>query len=158
MNSLLPHVGTAAVTENMLKRRWSTIILRHLDNGVNVPEDVIGREPGLSPAILSERLRAMLRYGMIARFPRPGPSSVVEFRLIARGRKILKILDLIEQLDQLDRGLVKDDRTLEQQFGLQPRERSARCPPSGLSLKSNRNSKPPNGTEMPLARSNPSFK
>jgi len=122
MNSMLPLIGTAAVTENMLKRRWSTIILRHLSRGVNTPEEVISREPGLSAAILTERLRAMLRYGLIARFPRPGPSVVVEFRLTARGRKILRILDLIDQLDELDQELVQGNDTLEQQFGLQARE------------------------------------
>ncbi len=118
MNPPLPLVGTAAVTENMLKRRWSAVILRHLDQGMTDPDDVIRCEEGLTASIMSERLRTMLRYGLIARYPRPAPSTVVEFRLSARGKKILKILDVIDQLDQLDRQLANGSRTLEREFGL----------------------------------------
>jgi hypothetical protein len=78
---------------------------------MNDPDDVIRCEEGLTASIMSERLRTMLRYGLIARYPRPAPSSVVEFRLSARGKKILKILDVIDQLDQLEREFGLDEPT-----------------------------------------------
>jgi DNA-binding HxlR family transcriptional regulator len=93
------HVGSAAVTENLLKRKWSITILRHLANGITDPAEITKREAELSTAALNERLRNMLRFGLIARFPRPAASKTVEYRLTPRGHKILKVLNFIEQLD-----------------------------------------------------------
>jgi DNA-binding HxlR family transcriptional regulator len=93
-------VGTVAVTENLLKRKWSTVILRHLANGTIDPEEIRKLEPGLSLAAMNERLRNMLRFSLIARYPRPATAKVVEYRLTARGEEILKVINLIEQLDQ----------------------------------------------------------
>jgi DNA-binding HxlR family transcriptional regulator len=91
--------GSAAITENMLKRKWSSSILRYLDQGVNNPAEIIKREIGLSNPVLNERLRAMVRYGMVARFPLPPPSKAAEYRLTPRGKKVLQMLDIIDQLD-----------------------------------------------------------
>ena len=94
-----PRVGTAAITENMLKRKWSAVILRYLDKGINDPAEITKREPNLSAKVLSERLRTMVRYNLVARFPRPAPIGVVEYRLTVFGRKILEMLNAIDQLD-----------------------------------------------------------
>ena len=93
-------VGTAAVTENLLKRRWSAVILRHLALGRTNPEQITEIEPDLSHKALNERLRNLQRFCLIARYPRPAPSQVVEYRLTARGHEILKLLNYIEQLDR----------------------------------------------------------
>jgi DNA-binding HxlR family transcriptional regulator len=95
-----PLVGIAAVTENMLKHRWSNVILRYSERGVTDPAEIVNREPELTQSIITERLRAMLRYGLLARFPRPHPSTVIEYRLTSRGRSVLRMLDLIDELDQ----------------------------------------------------------
>lgn len=84
----------------MLKRKWSTIILRHLEKGLNDPAEITKQEPGLSAKVLSERLRTMLRYDLVARFPRPSPGGIVEYRLTLFGKKILEMLNAIDQLDQ----------------------------------------------------------
>ena len=97
-----PLVGTASITENMLKRKWSACILRYLAKGITDPAEIAKHEPELSAAVMSERLRAMLRYDLIARYPQPAPSKTVEFRPTPRGKKILKMLDVIDRLDQLD--------------------------------------------------------
>lgn len=94
-------VGTAAVTENLLKRKWSSIILRHLSNGLTDPTAICKLEPDLSSAVTNERLRAMLRYGLITRNPRHSATKTVEYRLTPRGQKILQMVTLIEQLDDL---------------------------------------------------------
>jgi hypothetical protein len=49
---------------------------------------------------MSERLRTMVRYGLIARYPRTAPSSVIEYRPTALGKKILEMIDTINTLDQ----------------------------------------------------------
>ena len=97
-----PNIGSAAVTENLLKRKWSSTILRYLANGINDPADIAKRELSLSTAVLKERLRAMVRYCLIARFPQPAPSKQIEYRLTSRGKKVLSMLDIIEQLDDED--------------------------------------------------------
>lgn len=111
-------VGTAAITEDMLKRRWSASILRYLDKGITDPAEITKNEANLSPAIMSQRLRAMLRYALVARYPRPAPSKVVEFRLTPRGKKILKMLDIIDQLDRLDHRLALNGKPIEEDLGI----------------------------------------
>lgn len=93
-------VGTAAVTENLLKRKWSAIILRHLASGITDPAQIRKQELDLSQSAMNERLRNMIRFGLIARYPGASTSKVVEYRLTARGHKMLKVLNFIDQLDE----------------------------------------------------------
>ncbi len=74
-------------------------ILGHLEKGT-CPTEIVVREPGLTGHVLSERLRSMLRYRIIARYPHPSPSSVIEYRLTPLGRKVWEMLKTIEELDQ----------------------------------------------------------
>jgi DNA-binding HxlR family transcriptional regulator len=124
----------------MLKRRWSSRILRHLDKGLNDPADILRNESTLSPAVMCERLRTMLRYSLIARFPRPAPSKVVEFRVTPRGKKILKMLDIIDRLDQLDQHLTIDGASIEDDLGL-PIDENSSCPGRGEPAVSERSAK-----------------
>jgi len=100
MHSSTQRIGVAAITENLLKRKWSAIILRHLSHGVTDPCDIAKKEVEISPKVMSERLRTMVRYGLIARFPRPAPSDVIEYRLTELGKKILEMIDTINTLDR----------------------------------------------------------
>jgi DNA-binding HxlR family transcriptional regulator len=93
-------VGTAAVTENLLKRKWSAVILRHLANGITDPSEIGKLETDLSPKAMNERLRNMLRFCLITRYPGTSNAKLVEYRLTARGHRILKVLNFIDQLDQ----------------------------------------------------------
>jgi len=119
-------VGTATINEDMLKRRWSARILRYLDRGVTDPAEITKTEANLSPSVMSQRLRTMLRYSLIARYPRAAPSKVVEFRITARGKKILKMLDVIDQLDQLDQHLALNGKPVEEDLGLAITQDSSR--------------------------------
>jgi|GEM_PF-1621328 len=100
MNPQVQRIGVAAITENLLKRKWSAIILRHLNRGLNDPQEIAKKESSISPKVMSERLRTMVRYGLIARFPRPAPSEVIEYRLTSLGKKILEMIDTINTLDR----------------------------------------------------------
>ena len=93
-------IGVAAITENLLKRKWSSVILRYLHQGLNDPAEISKIETSISTKVMSERLRTMVRYGLIARFPRPSPSAVIEYRLTALGKKILEMIDCINSLDE----------------------------------------------------------
>lgn len=103
LNSMTPPsylVGTAAVTENLLKRKWSAIVLRHLASGISDPAEILRREPELVTKAMNERLRNLLRFCLITRYPSSTNAKQVEYRLTARGDKILKILNFIDQLDE----------------------------------------------------------
>jgi len=94
---------------------------------------------------MSQRLRAMLRYALVARYPRPAPSKVVEFRLTPRGKKILKMLDIIDQLDRLDQRLALNGKPIEEDLGIAvtvPPDRSSK-PETSVSDKPARRKNPP---------------
>lgn len=119
MNPPLPRVGIAAITENMLKRKWSAIILRHLEKGITDPSEITKCEAELSVTVMNERLRTMLRYGLIARYPRPAPSTMIEYRLTPLGKRILEMINAIDELDrQLSQQLRKTRRSMEENFGI----------------------------------------
>ena len=92
--------GAAAITENILKHRWSATLLRHISTGLEDPVDIISIEKEIPPFLLNKRLRTLLRYGLIARFPRPSQRVATVYRITCRGEKLLGILALIEELDR----------------------------------------------------------
>lgn len=96
-------VSTAAVTENLLKRRWSVNILRHLGNSPTDPVSICKLESGLTPSAVNERIRTMQRYGLITRLHQRTAAKIVHYEITDRGRKILKMLTLIEELDQCNK-------------------------------------------------------
>jgi len=93
-------IGTAAVAGNLLKRKWSVVILRHVSNGLTEPAAICKLEEGLTPTALNERLRMLLRYSLIIRNARRAKARAIEYQVTPRGHQILKMLTLIEQLDE----------------------------------------------------------
>ncbi|WP_404420293.1 winged helix-turn-helix transcriptional regulator [Nibricoccus sp. IMCC34717] len=96
----IPAVSAATITESVLKRKWTGSILRHFATGLADPEEIRKLEPELSPTVFSQRLRTLQRYGLIARFPRPGLYSSSEYRITILGRKIIGLLDQIDDVDR----------------------------------------------------------
>jgi DNA-binding HxlR family transcriptional regulator len=137
----IPRLGVAAITENLLKRKWSATILRYLEKGISDPAEITKREVNISTKVMSERLRTMLRYGLLARFPRPSPSTVIEYRLTPLGRKLLEMINAIDELDQ---ELIKSRKSLEENFAMSSATTSSPKPvPQAPALKkSNRNDRP----------------
>lgn len=104
MARAVPAVSAATITESVLKRKWTATILRHFASGVTSPDEIRRLEASLSPAVLNQRLRTLQRYGLIARFPRPSSYSSSEYRISPLGRKIVGLLD---QIDDVDRELAR---------------------------------------------------
>lgn len=92
--------SAAAITESILKRRWSAIILRHVATGITSPLAIAKKEPSLAHSILNQRLRTLQRYGLVARFPNPNSSQPAEYNITHLGRRILHLLDEIARVDQ----------------------------------------------------------
>jgi DNA-binding HxlR family transcriptional regulator len=133
----IPRLGVAAITENLLKRKWSAAILRYMAKGVSDPAEITKHEVNLSTKVMSERLRSMLRYGLLARFPRPSPSTVIEYRLTPLGKKLLEMINAIDELDQQ---LIKSGKPVEENLGTTsaatPNPKTV--PPASVSKKSKR--------------------
>jgi DNA-binding HxlR family transcriptional regulator len=136
----IPRLGVAAITENLLKRKWSATILRYLEKGVSDPAEITRHEVNISTKVMSERLRTMLRYGLLARFPRPSPSTVIEYRLTPLGKKLL---DMINAIDELDQQLIKSRKSMEENFGINqaPAPDPKAVPPASVLKKSNSNNR-----------------
>jgi DNA-binding HxlR family transcriptional regulator len=136
----IPRLGVAAITENLLKRKWSATILRYLEKGVSDPAEITKHEVNISTKVMSERLRTMLRYGLLARFPRPSPSTVIEYRLTPLGKKLL---EMINALDELDQQLIKSRKSTEDAFVMNsvPAPELKTVPPVSVLKKSSRNNR-----------------
>jgi DNA-binding HxlR family transcriptional regulator len=96
------YFGATTVMENLLKRKWSATILRHLETGIHSPADICAMEPELTAQVMNERLRTMLRYNLISRSPARAQVRILTYKLTPRGQRILKMLSLIEQFDQVE--------------------------------------------------------
>jgi len=137
----MPRLRAVAITENLLKRKWSATILRYLEKGVSDPAEITRHEVNISTKVMSERLRTMLRYGLLARFPRPSPSTVIEYRLTPLGKTLL---DMINAIDELDQQLIKSRKSMEESFVTNPIPApDLKVPPPTVSAlkKSNRNNR-----------------
>jgi predicted transcriptional regulator len=107
---------------------------------VSDPAEITKQEVNISTKVMSERLRTMLRYGLLARFPRPSPSTVIEYRLTPLGKTLL---DMINAIDELDQQLIKSRKSMEESFGINPAPvpDPRAVPPASASKKSDRNNR-----------------
>src|SRR5262245_42130344 len=104
MHSTEHSVGLPAIVENLLKHKWSWTILRHLRNGTANPADILRIEVSIAPSAMSERLRTMVRYNLVRRSGISTRHSDVTYRLTPKGRRVLALMDLINQLENLEDG------------------------------------------------------
>src|SRR5688572_5215769 len=88
--------------ENLIKRKWSAIILRHFESGISSPTEISSREPDISAFAMNERLRTMHRYSLITRTPAWLEARSPSYRLTPRGLKMLRVLTVIEHFDQVE--------------------------------------------------------
>lgn len=122
MSSSAHPVGTPAITENLLKHKWSLVILRHIRNGIHDPSEILRLEGYIAPSAVSERLRTMLRYNLVTRHSQSSRPKVVTYRIVPKGRRMLTLLEMIQQLDHLPDS---DPRLLEEIFRTDFQLRSA---------------------------------
>ena len=87
--------------EDVIGCKWSVSVLLALRDGVLRPGELERHIEGISTKVLNERLRKLLRYGLIAqqRFAESPPRT--EYRLTSFGDELTA---LIERIRLLDRG------------------------------------------------------
>jgi DNA-binding HxlR family transcriptional regulator len=103
-------IPVAEMVENVVGCKWSVQLLRVLADGHTRPSAMQRACPGLSAKVLNERLRKMLRYGIIERrVHNDKPPLEVDYRLTPFGERFIGVLDEVRRLqNDVDRGLISE--------------------------------------------------
>ena len=99
-------VPVAAMVENIVGCKWSLRLLALIAEGTIRPGAMQRACPGLSAKVLNERLRKLVRFGIVERKVRgEKPPVEVAYPLTRFGRRFVKILREVRRLqEELDRG------------------------------------------------------
>jgi DNA-binding HxlR family transcriptional regulator len=89
----------ARMVEDIVGCKWSLCVLDLVSRGVARPGAMQRSIDGLSTKVLNERLRKLLRYGLIERQVFAEAPPHVEYRLTPLGRRFEKLLEQIRKLE-----------------------------------------------------------
>jgi DNA-binding HxlR family transcriptional regulator len=102
--NLLGTVSVASMVEDVIGCKWTLHVLAQIRAGVNRPGAIVRSHPGLTTKVLNERLRKLVRFGILKRHSFPEIPPRVEYELTDIGRRFLPILDSVQELQrQLER-------------------------------------------------------
>ena len=82
-------------TADLLERRWQLSVIYAALTGALRFNEFAGAVAGISPRMLSERLRDLEAAGLIERRVIPSSPPKVEYRLTDRGRQLAPIIDAL---------------------------------------------------------------
>ena len=88
------------MVEQIVGCKWSLTVLGLIMRGVNRPGAMERSVPGLTAKVLNERLRKLLRFGIISRHEYPEIPPRVEYRLTGFGERFAQLVGDIERLQQ----------------------------------------------------------
>jgi DNA-binding HxlR family transcriptional regulator len=88
------------MVEDIVGCKWSLCVLDLVSRGVARPGAMQKSIPGLSTKVLNERLRKLLRFGIIQRQVFAEVPPHVEYRLTPFGRRFERLLQQIEELQK----------------------------------------------------------
>jgi DNA-binding HxlR family transcriptional regulator len=97
-------IGAARMVEDIVGCKWSLTVLGLIAEGVQRPGAMQRRVVGLTPKVLNERLRKLLRFGIIERQVYAEVPPRVEYRLTPFGRRFDGVLKEIAALDAYGEG------------------------------------------------------
>jgi DNA-binding HxlR family transcriptional regulator len=98
--NLRPGTGAARMVEDIVGCKWSLTVLGLVAGGVSRPGAMQRRVPGLTAKVLNERLRKLLRFGIIERQVFAEVPPRVEYTLTDFGRRFDGVLREIATLDE----------------------------------------------------------
>ena len=93
------------MVEDIVGCKWSLCVLELAGRGVNRPGEMQRSYRGLSAKVLNERLRKLVRYGILEREAFAEVPPRVEYRLTPFGRRFGR---LIEDIHVLEREIAAD--------------------------------------------------
>jgi len=103
-------IPVASMVESIVGCKWSVGLLRLLADGCNRPSALLRASTGLSAKVMNERLRKMLRFGIVRRTVfGDKPPVEVEYVLTTFGRRFIRILEEVRCLQEaVDHGAISD--------------------------------------------------
>lgn len=84
--------------ENVLRCKWSTLVLTQISAGVKQPGALLRSIPGLTKKVLYQRLKKLERFDYISRTIVSEKPIKVFYALKPAGRKIMAIIRMIQRL------------------------------------------------------------
>ena len=87
------------MVEDIIGCKWSLTVIRLVREGVRRPGAMQHAVAGLSAKVLNERLRKLVRFGILDKRSYAEVPPRVEYSLTAFGRKFTRVLDDIAALD-----------------------------------------------------------
>lgn len=95
------------MVEEVIGCKWTVRLLWLLDDGLARPSQLLKACPGLSTKVMNERLRKLMRFGLLdRRVHGEKPPIVVEYRLTPLGRRFMQVLAEVKKLQEaLNAGL-----------------------------------------------------
>ena len=96
------------MVEDIVGCKWSLAVLGLVRQDICRPGAMEHAIEGLTAKVLNERLRKLVRYGILAKTSYPEVPPRVEYNLTAFGRKFTGVLDKIGSLqNEVDRSTAK---------------------------------------------------
>ncbi len=92
-------IPVKGMVENIVGCKWSLTVIDLIKQGVNRPGKMQRTVEGLTTKVLNERLRKLVRFGIVEKTIFPEVPPRVEYELTNFGDKFIKILDAIEDLE-----------------------------------------------------------
>jgi DNA-binding HxlR family transcriptional regulator len=100
MRGIKKELSVARMVEDIVGCKWSLVILQQVRQGINRPGALERSVDGLTTKVLNERLKKLVRYGILQRHAYPEIPPRVEYSLTLFGDRFAAILDAIAQLEQ----------------------------------------------------------
>lgn len=94
-----PGAGAARMVEDIIGCKWSLTVLGLIASGVSRPGAMQRHVAGLTAKVLNERLRKLLRFGIIERHVFAEVPPRVEYTLTPFGRRFEGVLKEIAALE-----------------------------------------------------------
>ncbi|HXF76297.1 MAG TPA: helix-turn-helix domain-containing protein [Methylomirabilota bacterium] len=94
-------IPVASMVENIIGCKWSVRLLELCADGQRRPSAFLRACPGLSAKVLNERLRKMIRFGLMQRkVIGDKPPVEVEYRLTPFGSRFMRIIKEVRRLQE----------------------------------------------------------
>ena len=96
---LSPVKSAYSQLEDVVGCKWSVSVLRAVAEGVSRPGALERHLKGISTKVLSERLRKLTAYGLLAKHAYAEMPPRTEYSLTRNGQRLVSIIDQIKLLD-----------------------------------------------------------
>lgn len=81
---------------DILRCKWTIAVLAGIERGLSRPSELMRANPGLTPKVLSQRLKKLVDYGLVSRRVYAEIPPRVEYSFTARGRELTRLIGAIE--------------------------------------------------------------